>query len=131
MSPARDKHIQRVLKMVENERRKYARKKSLNLVDYVLLDEEGNPISRGMGRTRNVCEGGLLLETPALLKDGHRLLITVGLEEDLMAVKGRVIYSKPSEGSGFWAGVEFLEIDMKGREVLKPYIMGIETGEEE
>lgn len=117
--------------MVEIERRKNPRKKSLNLVDYVLLDEEGRAVSRGMGRTRNVGEAGLLLETRTSLEEGQRIIITVGLEDDMVELKGRVIYTTPSEDEGYRAGIEFLEIDQAAGEVLKSYIVAIETGAED
>ncbi len=117
--------------MVENERRKNLRKKSLNLVDYVLLDEEGQAVSRGMGRTRNVGEGGLQLETRTSLEIGQLVLVTVGLEDDMVELKGRVIYSLPSEDKGHWSGIEFLEIDENARAVLRPYLVAMETGAED
>ena len=129
-SNAATRHAMRV-KMVENERRKNSRKKSLNLVDYVLLDDEGRPISRGMGRTRNVGEAGLLLETRTALEVGQRVLITVGLEDYMVELKGRVVYTTPSDDKGYRAGIEFFEIDQAAREVLRPYIVAIETGAED
>lgn len=117
--------------MVEIERRKSPRKQSLNLVDYVLLDEEGRAVSRGMGRTRNVAETGLLLETRTSLEEGQRIIITVGLEDDMVELKGRVIYTTPSDDAGHRAGIEFFEIDQAAREVLKSYIVAIETGAED
>lgn len=117
--------------MVESKRRRHERRTSLNLVDYVVLDEEGHFITRGMGRTRNVSEGGLLLETHGPLTQDQTVLVTVGLEEDLVELKGKVIYTTPSEENLYWSGIEFLEIDDRGRQVLKPYIIAIETGIEE
>ena len=117
--------------MVEMERRKNPRKKSLNLVDYVLLDEEGRAISRGMGRTSNVGEGGLLLETRTALNKGQRVLITVGLEDYMLELKGRVVYTTPADDKDCRAGIEFLEINQAAREILRPYIAAIETGAED
>ena len=114
--------------MVDTDRRRHERKHSFNLVNYVLLDEQGNRISRGMGRTRNLSERGFQLETHDPLHQGQLLLITVGLEEDLVELKGKVTYSMPSEEKGYSAGIEFLEIDETGRDVLRPFIVAIETG---
>lgn len=114
--------------MVDTDKRKHERRNSFNLINYVLLDEQGNRIRRGMGRSRNLSETGLQIETHDPLHQGQLLLITVGLEEDLVELKGKVIYSMPSEEKGYSAGIEFLEIDEAGKNILRPFIVAIETG---
>lgn len=44
-------------------KRKYPRVKTSNGVSYVCIDENGNGIDQGMGRTLDVSLGGMLLET--------------------------------------------------------------------
>jgi len=80
-------------------------------VDYIVLGEDGTHLSRGMGRTRNVSEGGLLLETHRPLEDGQTVLITLGLKDDLVEIRGRIIHQEPpasfSEETRYCAGVKF------------------------
>ena len=113
--------------MDEGKRRKYERKDSLNLIDYVVLGPEGNPVSRRMGRTLNVSEGGILLETHHLLKQGQSVVITIALEEDIVEINGHVVYMKPCEGKLFCSGIEFAEIDKESERVVKNYIEALKA----
>ena len=108
--------------MDEGIRRKYERKDSLNLIDYVVLGPEGKPISRRMGRTLNVSEGGILLETHHPLKRGQSVVITIALDEDIVEINGHVVYIKACEEKLFSSGIEFAEIDKEGERVVKKYI---------
>ena len=74
--------------MGNTERREFIRRDSLNLLDYVVLDKEGTTEDHGMGRTLNVSENGILLETQISLPLSQLLLITLGLEEDLFDLTG-------------------------------------------
>ncbi|NMC74158.1 MAG: PilZ domain-containing protein [Geobacteraceae bacterium] len=102
--------------------RRYVRLDSLNLLDYVLLDEKGNIETRAMGRTLNISEKGMLLETHIPLETGRTLLITIGLEEDLVDIKGQVKHAEPRDEKYFTAGIEFTEIDDEGSRVLRTYL---------
>jgi Tfp pilus assembly protein PilZ len=112
--------------MPGEERRKWERKNALNLVDYIVLGEYGAFLSRGMGRTRNVSEGGLLLETHRALKEGDEVLITVGLKEDLIKLRGRVVHQElPTGEYRYCAGVKFTHMGKEDREILKRYIVAL------
>ena len=102
--------------------RRYVRLDSLNLLDYVLLDEKGNIETRAMGRTLNISEKGMLLETHIPFEPGRILLITIGLEEDLVDIKGQVKHAEPRDDKYFSAGIEFIEIDGEGSRVLHSYL---------
>ena len=112
--------------MEDRHRRRWDRKKTLNLVEYVILGENGEQVSRGMGRTRNVSEGGLLLETHRPLEPEQRVLISVGLGDDMVELKGRIVHLHPpvppSSKDRHCCGVELMEIDQKGKRLLKKYI---------
>jgi len=109
--------------MVERDRRMYNRKDTLNLVDYLIQGEGDIPIARGMGRTRNVSEGGLLLETHRPLGVGQMVLITISLKEDIVELQGRVLYLlPPSAEKRYCAGIQLFEMDERAKSVLKRYI---------
>lgn len=114
------------------KRRKSERSRTLNPVDYVILGEDGSRLSRGMGRTRNVSEGGLLLETHRALQDGQIVLITLGLKNEVVRLRGRVIHQEPpvsfSDETRYCAGVKFTDVTRKGLETLKKYIEALEAG---
>jgi hypothetical protein len=115
--------------MGDRQRRRWDRKKTLNLVEFVILRENGEQVTRGMGRTRNVSEGGLLLETYRPLQPNQTVLISVGLGDDLVELKGRIVHLHPpvppSSKDRYCSGVELTEIDPEGKRLLKKYIAAL------
>jgi len=109
--------------MSQDNKRRGPRVKSPNLVVYLCIDEEKNKIIQGMGRTLNVSEGGILLETHVPIDPRHTLLLTIAMEEDLMHFKGRIAHSREREDGKFESGVEFLEMDKQKRRFLSQYMI--------
>ncbi|MGB3209641.1 MAG: PilZ domain-containing protein [Desulforhopalus sp.] len=107
--------------MTQREQRKFIRYDSLHLLDYIILDEEGNPGTYSMGRTIDVSIDGLKLETANPLQSDTRLLITVGIEDDLIDLEGRTTHALPHDGR-YISGVTFLKINKEGRRVLTKYV---------
>jgi c-di-GMP-binding flagellar brake protein YcgR len=107
--------------MNDRERRRSERKESLNLLDNIVLGDTGETIAHEMGRTVNISESGLLLETHIQFQLQQALIITVALDENLVEIKGRVKFIEPF-GEMFRSGIEFLEIDDKGRQTLQKYL---------
>ena len=106
------------------DKRESERKPSLNLLDYVLLDPDGKPYNRAMARTLNVSEKGILLETHMEIPPGQMMLITLGLDDDLVEIKGRVTHSEccRTDAEKCCAGIEFLEMTDNDRRVLRRYL---------
>ncbi len=104
------------------DERESKREESINIVDYVMLGEDGEPESSGMGRTINVGDRGLLLETSTPLEEQRILLVTLGLENDMIEFKGRITYIGTSEENKFRSGIEFMKIDEKGKRVLHKFL---------
>jgi hypothetical protein len=113
---------QGVITMEDLKRRQFERKHSQNLIDYVEMDYEGKPAHRYMGRTLNVSEGGILLETYKPLTEGQIVIITIAIDEEMVALKGRVIHVKKTAESLFHSGIDFLKINEYGKRVLQWYI---------
>jgi c-di-GMP-binding flagellar brake protein YcgR len=109
-------------KMGKRERRKFIRRDSLNLLDYVVLDNAGTMKDHAMGRTLNVSENGILLETHLSLSLSQLLLITLGLEEDLIDLKGEVVHTKEVDDDLYQSGIVFVEIDAEGQRILNRYL---------
>lgn len=107
--------------MKQREQRKFIRFDSLHLLDYIVLDEEGNPGTYSMGRTIDVSIDGIKLETTAPFKADTRLLITVGIEDDLVDLEGRTTHSSPHDGR-YISGITFLKITKEGRRVFSKYV---------
>ena len=51
---------------------------SLNLLDYIVVDEQGVQGEYSMGRTLNISLGGILMETHLKLKTGQQVMISIG-----------------------------------------------------
>ena len=91
--------------MNDKEKRKFERVDSLNL-SYVLIDahkDEG--AKQTMGRTLNVSEAGILLETHLPVVIGRHMLLAIGLEDDLVDIKGRVVHSHESSQGKYELGI--------------------------
>ena len=76
------------------EQRKYPRVETCNLVSYMLIGENGEIEDQGMGRALNISQGGILLETSRLILSEHISLMSVDLDNNLIEIKGNVVYSK-------------------------------------
>ena len=107
--------------MTVKEKRKHARINSLN-PSYVCLDENNQVIKQGMGRSLNVSESGILLETHFPIDDQHIVRMTLGLEEDLIDVKGRPVHTRMNDAGKYEVGLEFVKSDAKTRKALKKFI---------
>jgi c-di-GMP-binding flagellar brake protein YcgR len=107
--------------MTAKEKRKFIRIDSLNL-SYVLVDGNDDEEKQTMGRTLNVSEAGIRLETAVPVELDSTLTLTIGLEEDLVDIKGKVVHSSKDEGDRYQLGVKFLDKGEKASKILKKFI---------
>ena len=107
--------------MKTREQRNFIRYDALHLLDYIILDENGDPGEYSMGRTIDVSVDGIKLETASALPMNTRLLITVGLEDDLINLEGKTTHTSPHDGR-FVSGIVFLKISKDGRRVFTKYV---------
>jgi len=108
--------------MTTKDRRKHTRINALNLISYSCIDETVQVMAQGMGRTLNVSQDGILLETHVPIDSKYTVVLAIGLEDELLNIKGRVAFSMAGEGDRFEAGIEFIETDEAALDVLKKYI---------
>jgi hypothetical protein len=108
--------------MALNEKRHHPRINSLNLISYNCIDATENVVAQGMGRTLNVSEDGILLETHVSIDPQYTIELAIGLEDELINIKGSIIYSTPGKNEKFQSGIEFFETDDATIEILKKYI---------
>jgi len=108
--------------MTKEEKRKHSRIDSLNLLNYLFSDASGGGSTQGMGRTLNVSESGILLETHAPIDINSIISLTIGFEEDVVDIKGRVVYTKENDRKMSESGIEFFDIDETARKILNQYI---------
>jgi hypothetical protein len=106
--------------MTPTEHRNFIRKQSLHLLDYLVIDQNGLQTTYSMGRTLDVSVNGLKLETTQQISKGDTLLITVGLEDDLVDLRCEVIHSEVLD-KRYVTGVEFQDISEEGKRIFKKY----------
>ena len=107
--------------MNTNEKRKNPRVDALNL-SYICLDEDQQVIKQGMGRTLNVSESGILLETYFPIEATHTVVLSIGFKDCLVDVKGRPAHIRLTGPDVYEIGVEFLDLDETARHAVKDYL---------
>ena len=112
--------------MVGIERRNHPRFESLNLLSYVCLDENNRALDQGMGRTLNVSKGGILLDTHNSIDPEHIIVLSIGLKDDMVDIKGKIIHSRTDEDGKVKSGIQFIEMDKKSLLTLEGYITEFE-----
>ncbi|MFZ7127896.1 MAG: PilZ domain-containing protein [Desulfobacterales bacterium] len=103
------------------EKRKHVRIHSLNL-SHVSLEDADEPVKQSIGRTLNVSESGILLETHFPIPLDQSISLTIGLEEDLVEIRGKVVHLLDGEKGKYEMGIEFTRIDDQASDVLRRYI---------
>ncbi|MDX2441629.1 MAG: PilZ domain-containing protein [Desulfobacterales bacterium] len=115
--------------MGSKDKRKHFRVNSLNL-SYVFVDGNNDEGKQTIGRTLNVSESGILLETHIPLNLNDNLLLTIGLKEDLVDIKGKVVHSAKDEQGKYEVGVKFTEKDDAASEILGKYVKAFKDQQE-
>jgi len=93
----------------EGERRKHPRATSVNILSYVSFDEDRKPLEQGMGETLDIGLGGLLMETIVPIEAQYILLQTINIREELIKIKGEVVFCREAKPKTFHTGVHFIE----------------------
>jgi c-di-GMP-binding flagellar brake protein YcgR len=107
--------------MTSTEQRKTVRINSLNL-SYIGIDENNVTVKQAMGRTLNVSANGILMETHFPIDSKQMVSLSLALEDDLINLKGEVVYSRPGENDRYETGIKFIEVDEASQLTLKKYI---------
>ena len=103
-------------------KRKNPRVKTSNGVSYICIDENGNGIDQGMGKTIDISLGGILLETSVLIESKYILLATIDLKGNLIEIRGKVAYSRKIESREFLNGIQFLETPERQIKIIAEFI---------
>jgi c-di-GMP-binding flagellar brake protein YcgR len=107
---------------MNRDRRSESRFNSKNLISYVCLDEDNKKYGQGMGRTLNISEGGILLETHVLIDPESTISLTIALEEELVDFNGRIAFSNKKKDGKYETGVNFIAQNAEKRRFLRHYI---------
>jgi hypothetical protein len=107
--------------MDSDNNRKNQRISTHNLLSYSCFDKGNNPVTQGMGRTLNVSEGGILLETHYPIDPEYTVSISISLEDELMNVNGKVTFSKERKDGKHESGIQFIDTDKDKIRILKQF----------
>jgi len=105
-----------------NEKRKHSRVESIYLLNYVNLDENDAELMQGMGRTINVSESGIMLETHVAFKEQDTVDVVVGLKEDMVTIRGKVVFTRTADSGRYQSGIQCLSIEDASLVTLRRYI---------
>ena len=112
---------------MKEDKRKHERYDALNLISYLITDAEGSEVAQGMGRTLNVSQSGILLETHVALDLQGAISLNIGLAEQMVTIKGHVVFCQAGEESKHETGIEFEALDEASRDILNQYILAFQT----
>lgn len=110
------------------ERRRADRHTTLNLLEYDILSPDGSVEGMGMARTVNISGTGLLLETGQFFEAGQQLRITLGLNNKLVKLVGKVVHSQPVDDELCNTGVVFIKFSDADRQAYQTYYKEISEG---
>jgi len=99
-------------------KRKHQRVATLNLLSYVCMDEKGNKLDQGMGRGIDISQGGIRLETHVPITSHYILLVAIGVDDQLIKVKGEVMHCSGDDSGKYHTGVRFIETNEKIRRIV-------------
>lgn len=103
------------------ERRSSERFATLNFVYYTLLSGEEGAVEN-MGRTLDASERGLLIQTHVPLPVGQRMMLSVGLGENIVELGGEVVHCVDDENGMSRSGVEFDSLDTEQAAKLSTFL---------
>ena len=89
------------------EHRKFPRVETCNLISYLSIMENGEITDQSIGRALNISQGGIHIESPRLILSEHVSLMSVDLDNNLIEIKGTVVYSKENGSGMIGYGIRF------------------------
>lgn len=116
--------------MTEKEKRRFIRYDALHLLDYNVMGRDGSKGIYSMGRTLDVSIDGVRMEIRDQLKPGTLLLVTVGLEDNLIELLGEVTHTESKAGR-YISGISFQRMTKEGRVIFTRYAEAFRQRQEE
>ena len=95
------------------EKRKHPRIDITNLVSYRCYDCSGNQTKEGRGKSINISQGGILIESYDRFEWQDVLLLFIDVEDESVSIKGKVIYCNTANLGKFRTGIQFIETNEK------------------
>jgi hypothetical protein len=93
--------------MKKLDRRKFPRIKICNPISYDSVDQSGIQLDQSMGIALDISQNGILLETAQMIQSKYIYLIFVDMENNLIRIAARVIFSVKNKKGNFKSGINF------------------------
>jgi len=107
------------------ERRKHPRARTNKFIFYRCMDGSGGQAKEGRGKSVNISQSGVLIETQDAFEWQDILRLTIDLDDEPVSIKGRVIYCNADNFGKYRTGIQFLETNEKiilfVKKLLKTY----------
>ena len=113
--------------MQKTEKREKQRITSTNLLNYISLDQNFQEVSQGMGKTINMSETGLLIETPTAINPEHFLSLNIGLADERFKVHGQVIYTISLKSNSYRTGIRFKQAPKAGYNIFQHVLSSLKN----
>jgi hypothetical protein len=93
------------------DNRKHTRVETNIKASYVIIDDRGNKIEKGLGKILDISLGGVLLETIKPIGLHNILLTTSGIDDETLNMKGDVAYCKMEDSRTFKGDVAYCKME--------------------
>ena len=101
------------------ERRTSRRIRALNLTSYTPKKGDSQEYIVSIGRTLDVSEGGVKVETHRKLAKGTELEMDIAIEDEIITAKGEVVHTEELKNGLFGTGIRFTSISEEDRKSLR------------
>ena len=93
--------------MKKLDRRKFPRIKVCNPISYDSVNQNGIQLDQNMGIALDISLNGILLETSEMIQSKYIYLIFVDMENNLIRIAARVVFSVKNKKGNFKSGINF------------------------
>ncbi|MFO7982988.1 MAG: PilZ domain-containing protein [Desulfuromonadales bacterium] len=109
--------------------RRDERLEAINLLDYTVLDDQGKTVNHAMGRTLNVSENGILLETHIPFRVGQSVVLAIELEEEIVELTGKVVHTEKNEQGRYSSGIKVKDLPAEDQKILHEYLKAFSSAQ--
>ena len=104
---------------IVKEKRASRRIRSLNLTSYTPKKDDQQEYIISIGRTLDVSEGGVKVETHRRLAKGTKLDLDIAIEDRIITAQGEVLHAEELKNGLFGTGIRFTSISEEDRQFLR------------
>ena len=101
------------------EKRTSRRIRSLNLTSYTPKKGDQQDYIISIGRTLDVSEGGVKVETHRKLAKGTELDMDIAIDDKIVSARGEVLRAEELKNGLFETGIRFTSISEEDRKLLR------------